>query len=100
MQASVYDEQQKRSHSVRIDAKVVVTACGSIHSPALLLRSGLRNPNIGKHLRYALPLNEIIMATDAKQLLQHIIRFHPKQNSYSIKNQRYEQCRRTVVSIA
>ena len=55
-QASVYDEQQKRSHSVRIDAKVVVTACGSIHSPALLLRSGLRNPNIGKHLRYCTAL--------------------------------------------
>jgi choline dehydrogenase-like flavoprotein len=28
----------------------VVTACGAIHTPALLLRSGLRNEHIGRHL--------------------------------------------------
>ena len=49
--ACVYDEAQKRSHSVRINAKIVVAACGSIHTPALLLRTGLKNANIGKHLR-------------------------------------------------
>ncbi len=38
-------------HSVTIRARAVVAACGAIHTPALLKRSGLRNPNIGKHLR-------------------------------------------------
>src|SRR5262249_30178632 len=33
-----------------VHAKVVVAACGAIHTPALLLRSGLRNPHIGRHL--------------------------------------------------
>jgi choline dehydrogenase-like flavoprotein len=28
----------------------VIVACGAIHTPALLLRSGLRNENIGRHL--------------------------------------------------
>jgi len=35
---------------VRVKCKAVVAACGSIHTPALLLRSGLRNPHIGQHL--------------------------------------------------
>lgn len=38
-------------HRLRVNAKAVVVAAGSIHSPAILLRSGLRNPNIGRHLR-------------------------------------------------
>jgi choline dehydrogenase-like flavoprotein len=38
-------------HHVTIRSRAVVVACGAIHSPALLKRSGLRNPNIGKHLR-------------------------------------------------
>jgi choline dehydrogenase-like flavoprotein len=40
----------KRGHRVKIRCKAVVVACGSIHTPALLLRSGLRNENIGRHL--------------------------------------------------
>jgi choline dehydrogenase-like flavoprotein len=36
--------------SVIIKAKKVVVSCGSLQSPLLLLRSGLRNPNIGRHL--------------------------------------------------
>jgi choline dehydrogenase-like flavoprotein len=35
---------------VTIRAQAVVVACGAIHSPALLLRSGLRNPALGKNL--------------------------------------------------
>ena len=35
---------------VNIRCKAVVLACGAIHTPALLLRSGLRNENIGRHL--------------------------------------------------
>jgi long-chain-alcohol oxidase len=40
----------KRGHRVTVRSKAVVAACGSIHTPALLLRSGLRNENIGRHL--------------------------------------------------
>jgi choline dehydrogenase-like flavoprotein len=38
-------------HRLTINARAVVAACGAIHTPALLRRSGLRNENIGKHLR-------------------------------------------------
>jgi choline dehydrogenase-like flavoprotein len=37
-------------HRVVVRASTVVVAGGSIESPALLLRSGLDNPNIGQHL--------------------------------------------------
>jgi choline dehydrogenase-like flavoprotein len=37
-------------HLLSIKAKVVVVSAGTIHSPAILKRSGLQNPNIGKHL--------------------------------------------------
>ena len=36
---------------VVVRAPIVVVAGGSVESPALLLRSGLENPNIGRHLR-------------------------------------------------
>jgi len=35
---------------VEVRCKAVVLAAGAIHTPAVLLRSGLRNPNIGRHL--------------------------------------------------
>ncbi len=38
-------------HQVRVRAPLVVVSGGSVESPALLLRSGLSNPNIGRHLR-------------------------------------------------
>ena len=34
-----------------VEAPTVVVACGSIESPALLLRSGIGGPAVGKHLR-------------------------------------------------
>jgi choline dehydrogenase-like flavoprotein len=37
-------------HRVVVHAPTVVVAGGSVESPALLLRSGLDNPNIGRHL--------------------------------------------------
>jgi long-chain-alcohol oxidase len=40
----------KSGHRVSIRCKAVVVACGAIHSPALLLRSGLSNEHIGTHL--------------------------------------------------
>ena len=36
---------------LEIRARAVVAACGAIHTPALLRRSGLSNANIGKHLK-------------------------------------------------
>jgi long-chain-alcohol oxidase len=38
-------------HRVRIRSRAVIVSCGAIHTPALLRRSGLQNPNIGKYLR-------------------------------------------------
>jgi choline dehydrogenase-like flavoprotein len=41
----------REGHHVHINARAVIAACGAIHTPALLRRSGLRNQNIGRHLR-------------------------------------------------
>ncbi len=38
-------------HHLTVRARAVIAACGAIHTPALLRRSGLQNPNIGKHLK-------------------------------------------------
>ena len=40
----------KGGHHVRVKCKAVVVACGAIHTAALLLRSGLKNDHIGRHL--------------------------------------------------
>ena len=37
-------------HRVTVRARAVVAACGALHTPALLRRSGLTNAHIGKHL--------------------------------------------------
>jgi choline dehydrogenase-like flavoprotein len=39
------------SAKLTVQAPTVVVACGSIESPALLLRSGIGGPAVGKHLR-------------------------------------------------
>jgi long-chain-alcohol oxidase len=48
--ATGVEARSKSGHDVDIRCKAVVVACGSIHTPALLLRSGLRNEHIGNHL--------------------------------------------------
>jgi choline dehydrogenase-like flavoprotein len=40
-----------RQARVRIKAQTVVVACGALDSPALLLRSGIGGPAVGKYLR-------------------------------------------------
>lgn len=40
----------RTSRKVVINAAKVVVACGTLHSPLLLLRSGLKNPQIGRNL--------------------------------------------------
>ena len=37
--------------TLTVKAPVVVVACGSVHSPALLLRSGIGGPAVGEYLR-------------------------------------------------
>jgi long-chain-alcohol oxidase len=44
------EARSKSGHRVRVRCKAVVVACGAIHTAGLLLRSGLRNKHIGKHL--------------------------------------------------
>jgi choline dehydrogenase-like flavoprotein len=38
-------------HRVTVRARAVVAACGALQTPALLLRSGLQNQHVGKHLK-------------------------------------------------
>jgi choline dehydrogenase-like flavoprotein len=38
-------------HRLTVRSRAVVAACGALQTPALLKRSGLANPNVGKHLR-------------------------------------------------
>jgi choline dehydrogenase-like flavoprotein len=45
------EARTRRGQRVSVSCKTVVVACGAIHTPALLLRSGLRNEHIGRHLR-------------------------------------------------
>jgi choline dehydrogenase-like flavoprotein len=49
--ADVADVESGKRHHVVVRAPTVVVAGGGVESPALLLRSGLDNPNIGRHLR-------------------------------------------------
>lgn len=49
--ALAQDPETGRQHRVQIHARTVVVAAGALHTPALLLRSGLENPHIGRHLR-------------------------------------------------
>ncbi|XP_078163907.1 long-chain-alcohol oxidase FAO4A-like [Carex rostrata] len=39
-----------RDKTFLVESKVTVVACGAINTPVLLKKSGLKNPNIGKHL--------------------------------------------------
>jgi choline dehydrogenase-like flavoprotein len=48
--ASGVEAWSKKGHRVVVKCKHVVVACGAIHTAALLLRSGLENEHIGRHL--------------------------------------------------
>ena len=50
-QARGVDARSADGHRVTVTARAVVAACGAIHTPALLKRSGVSNRNVGKHLR-------------------------------------------------
>jgi choline dehydrogenase-like flavoprotein len=38
-------------HRLTVRSRAVIVACGAIHTPALLRRSGLQNPHIGRNLK-------------------------------------------------
>jgi choline dehydrogenase-like flavoprotein len=44
------EARTRRGKRVSVRCKTVIVAGGAIHTPALLLRSGLRNEHIGRHL--------------------------------------------------
>ena len=48
--AAIGVEARSGRHAVTVRARAVVVAAGSVHSPALLLRSGIRLPALGRHL--------------------------------------------------
>jgi choline dehydrogenase-like flavoprotein len=50
VEAHVIDTETGKSHRVTVRAKAVIVAAGAINSPAILLRSGLENSHIGRHL--------------------------------------------------
>jgi choline dehydrogenase-like flavoprotein len=45
------EARTRDGHRVTVRARAVIAACGALHTPALLRRSGLSNPHIGRHLR-------------------------------------------------
>ncbi len=49
--ATVTDPATGATHRLTVRATTVVLAAGAIHSPAVLVRSGLTNPHIGRNLR-------------------------------------------------
>ncbi|MDQ2905733.1 MAG: GMC family oxidoreductase N-terminal domain-containing protein [Chloroflexota bacterium] len=51
VKARVTDAETGQTRSVTVRVKVVIVAAGAVSSPALLLRSGLENRHIGRHLK-------------------------------------------------
>uniref|UniRef100_A0A7S0GZP3 Long-chain-alcohol oxidase n=1 Tax=Amorphochlora amoebiformis TaxID=1561963 RepID=A0A7S0GZP3_9EUKA len=45
------DAVSRSKHPITLRSKIVVSACGSLHTPLLLRRSGLVNKHIGRNLR-------------------------------------------------
>lgn len=49
---AVYQKPGEQARNIQVRAKRVIVAAGAIQTPALLLRSGLNNPGLGKHLYF------------------------------------------------
>ncbi len=47
----VTDLTAGRTYNLTVRARVVIVAAGTINSPVILMRSGLENPHIGRHLK-------------------------------------------------
>lgn len=50
VEATAYDPATAQRYKIAVRAKAVVVSAGSIHSPAVLLRSDVGNKHIGQHL--------------------------------------------------
>ncbi len=50
VKATAIDTETGATHNVTVHAKAVIVAAGTVNSPAVLLRSGLEHPHIGRHL--------------------------------------------------
>jgi choline dehydrogenase-like flavoprotein len=50
VQATAIDTETGQTHRVTVRARAVIVTAGAVHSPAILLRSGLENPHVGRHL--------------------------------------------------
>jgi len=48
--ATATDSQSGGTHAVRVFTGVVVAACGALNTPALLVRSGVTHPRVGRNL--------------------------------------------------
>jgi choline dehydrogenase-like flavoprotein len=49
---TAFEGTEARAAELEIRAKVVVLAAGALRTPAILLRSGIREPNVGRGLRF------------------------------------------------
>ena len=48
--ASAVEATTRDGRRIVVQARAIVVSCGALQTPALLLRSGLGNPNVGRHL--------------------------------------------------
>ncbi len=48
--ATVRDPLSGAAHRLTVRAQAVISACGAVHSPALLIRSGVQSPALGRNL--------------------------------------------------
>ncbi|KAF9624894.1 hypothetical protein IFM89_015516 [Coptis chinensis] len=67
---------KKESHVVM--SKVTIVACGALNTPALLIRSGLKNSKIGRHLH----IHPVIMAWGYFPTNASLVWPDEKKNSY------------------
>ena len=48
--ATAMNSDGTRQHAVTVNPKMVIVACGALHTPALLMRSGIELPALGRNL--------------------------------------------------
>jgi len=51
VEGTIMSQMKQAKGTFRVDAEYIVVAAGALHSPWLLGRSGIKNKNLGKHLK-------------------------------------------------